>query len=925
MSKLSLDAWCDALRDFGLVDSSRLEELNRALGSQLISGPDALLTDLIRRGWLTEFQVRRIVEGDGHKLVLGSYLILDRLGGGGMGEVYKARHRRLDRVVALKVIRPDRIDNPEVIARFLREAKLAARLSHPNIILVHDADQAGSTPFFAMEFVAGETLAQVLRRGGPLPIGQACDVIRQACLGLQHAHERGLVHRDIKPSNLLLASEGGIVKVLDLGLAFLNPAHSEEAAEPLTNSGVVMGTADYMAPEQGIDAHAVDIRADIYSLGCTFYHLLTGTPPFPGGTFTQKVLRHQRETAIPVDAHRPEIPSALADVVRTMMAREPARRFQVPAEVAAALTAFAQPAHLFMTKRGQGDESTPNSHPAAPCPESQKFPQPPTTPEQQLPGKETLRRRLPGRVIAVALVVVTAVAALLLSAGWPLGTRTTEPPAARVLIVGGEKNGPQGTFPTLRSALAAAQPGDHIQVVAPEIMELVKLDGDLLPPGVLVSGATPTGRPVVWRPPPEATAGDRLLELSHASDFRLRGFVLDGENRLRQLVRVKGESPGLSLEDSQLRGFREVGLSLANCGGSSDHPIVLRTLRWTASGEPASLLRMEASPDQTPRVLRHIRVERCRFEGLANTLIDVAAPLVDAVFFQNRLYQADVGVRYHSLSIDPRQRIEWALDSNTICEMRQAVLFMEDVPLAETSSRITVRNNLFARCGCLVHRGADPEAMDRSAQWVWMPQDDPNKPSLQGRRCFCFASQTAEVKTASLHICCDDTFTAWINGVEVGRSRPGTRRYQFDAKKGMEAATGVPSLVALECRNQSGSKGFLAELRFVTLRNNSRTTWSSSRTMVGMDLVGRWQLGDGPEMGWHQPATASVAHVGPTATTNVRDPVSREGNVSLGAAIEDFALPSQVSVEGLFLCYPAGSKLARAGVEGAPVGVPPTD
>ncbi len=207
------------------------------------------------------------------------YRVLALLGAGGMGAVYKAEHRLMERLVALKVMAARLLGNAAMVERFRREVKAAARLAHPNIVTAHDAEQAGDLHFLVMEYVEGTDLARVVAERGPLPVGEACDYVRQAAMGLQHAHEHGMIHRDIKPHNLMLTPQG-TVKMLDFGLARLA---GEAGSQPGggTAQGTVLGTVDYMAPEQADDAHQADIRSDIYSLGCTLYHLLSGRPLSP--------------------------------------------------------------------------------------------------------------------------------------------------------------------------------------------------------------------------------------------------------------------------------------------------------------------------------------------------------------------------------------------------------------------------------------------------------------------------------------------------------------------------------------------------------------------------------------------------------------------------------------------------------------------
>lgn len=326
------------LTRFQLLSPDRLAQIK---GN--IDGTDdkRLAAELIARGWLTPFQINQLMNGRGESLVLGPYILLERLGRGGMGEVFKARHTLMNRVVALKVLRSDLLHRADSLDRFRREIEAAAKLTHPNVVIAHDAAQVGNVCFLVMEYVAGTDLARLLKQRGSLPPAEAASLVRQALLGLQHAHERGLVHRDLKPSNLMLTTDGQ-VKLLDLGLARLRGDLAEETAPaPLTHEGMVMGTPDYLAPEQALDAHTADIRSDIYSLGCTLYHLLTGRPPFPGGTMTEKLLRHQQTDPDRIETVNPAAPAALGNVVRTMMARRPQDRYQTPNEAAAALAPFA--------------------------------------------------------------------------------------------------------------------------------------------------------------------------------------------------------------------------------------------------------------------------------------------------------------------------------------------------------------------------------------------------------------------------------------------------------------------------------------------------------------------------------------------------------------------------------------------------------
>jgi serine/threonine protein kinase len=259
------------------------------------------------------------------------------LGSGGMGTVWLARHRLMGREVAVKVIRPEFVAKPGAAERFRRETQAAARLNHPNIVTAFDADNAGDTHLLAMEYVEGVTLADLVRQRGPLPVTEACDAVRQAALGLQHAFECGLIHRDLKPHNLIRTADGS-VKILDFGLAGLTDPGRD--AGGLTAENVVLGTPDYIAPEQAEDARNADIRSDVYSLGCTLYHLLTGRVPFPGDSVLRKLDAHRTLRPEPIRNSRPEVPAELAAIVTKMMAKKPDDRFQSPGEVAAAMGPF---------------------------------------------------------------------------------------------------------------------------------------------------------------------------------------------------------------------------------------------------------------------------------------------------------------------------------------------------------------------------------------------------------------------------------------------------------------------------------------------------------------------------------------------------------------------------------------------------------
>jgi serine/threonine-protein kinase len=332
----------EALREHQLLDPVQMDEVTRTLQGRFPE-PRALARELLQRGWLTPFQVNHLFQDRGRELRLGHYLLLERLGEGGMGQIFKARHQLMNRLVAVKVIRKERLADPDAVQRFRREIQMAGQLAgHPHIVIAHDACQIGDTHLLVMEYIEGVDLSRLVRRSGPLPVAQAAAYIRQAALGLQHAHERGLVHRDVKPSNLLVTAQGSTVKVLDMGLARSLGGGAPAALHDLTQSGTVVGTPDYIAPEQSLDPRRADIRADIYSLGCTFYFMLAGKPPFPEGTLAQKLLWHQQVEPPALELSRSDVPAAVSAIIRRMMAKRPEDRYDTPAAVADALAPYCQ-------------------------------------------------------------------------------------------------------------------------------------------------------------------------------------------------------------------------------------------------------------------------------------------------------------------------------------------------------------------------------------------------------------------------------------------------------------------------------------------------------------------------------------------------------------------------------------------------------
>jgi serine/threonine-protein kinase len=357
MSINRLETFLTILRRAQLLTPQEAEEVARDLGPHF-PDPYDLARYLIDIDWLTAYQVRLVFSDHWQELNIGPYLILDRLGEGGVSEVFKAWDRVKGLTVALKVLHPHLTDRSAAVRELQRELLAVTRLSHPNIIHTFEANQVGDSHYFAMEYVEGLDLDRYVHRCGPLPIGAACEYARQTALGLQHAHQLGLVHRDIKPANLFLVNppsfgtstpthriSASVIKILDWGLARMQldegSAANQSGVDMTAEKGALIGTADYIAPEQARDPCLVDTRADIYSLGCTLYFLLTGRPPFAGNSLIQKLLQHQDGDRPQVREARPDVPEELAAIVGRMMARDPEERYAIPLLAAGALRHFA--------------------------------------------------------------------------------------------------------------------------------------------------------------------------------------------------------------------------------------------------------------------------------------------------------------------------------------------------------------------------------------------------------------------------------------------------------------------------------------------------------------------------------------------------------------------------------------------------------
>ncbi|OAI45321.1 hypothetical protein AYO44_02650 [Planctomycetaceae bacterium SCGC AG-212-F19] len=358
------DDFLEMLRKSGVVPASRLDaavDALRAAGT-LPGQPQALADLLIRDGLVTHFQVQNFLQGKYLGFVLGNYRILDLLGSGGMSAVYLCEDFKAGKRLALKVLPRSLARDPTILRRFYREARASFTLDHPNIVRGYEVGQENNQHFFVMEYVEGQSLQEIVHKTGPLPVDRAVEYVRQAAVGLQHAYEAGLVHRDIKPGNLLI-DRTGTIKILDMGLSrFYNDEDSV-----LTKD--VLGTLDYLAPEQAEDSHTVDTRADIYALGGTFYYILTAQSPLSGDTLDPRAIAQHALRRRPIRDLRPEVPESLIAIVNRMMAVDATKRFPNPAAVANALRHWQQGVT------------------APPEPETEPAPAPTPRPRPTQPGK----------------------------------------------------------------------------------------------------------------------------------------------------------------------------------------------------------------------------------------------------------------------------------------------------------------------------------------------------------------------------------------------------------------------------------------------------------------------------------------------------------------------------------------------------------
>lgn len=409
---LSLEEFVKQLIESNLLSADRVKNLQQ---QSKATSAKAFASQLIKQKELTKYQAIVILEGRDQPLFLDRYLILNEIGSGGMGVVYQALHRKMDRVVAIKILPKAAVDTPEKVKRFHREVKAAARLEHPNIVTAFDAHESNGIHYLVMSYVAGSDLAKLVKKSGPVSQSLAIELVIQAAQGIAHAHSKGVIHRDIKPGNLLL-EKNGEVKVLDMGLARMDgpfSATGKTVSEDLTHSGMIMGTVAYLAPEQAADTREADARSDIYSLGCTLYYLLTGRPPYREETMMKTMMAHRDNDIPSIIDIRKDISPGLDIVFQKMIAKNSDDRFQSMEEVILAMKPLQtedpsadQPMQNFL----QSLEETGKFHET-----SREFP------SSVAPLMKTQPNRIHGRWIALGVVTT-----LLFFAGLLIKLQTAE-------------------------------------------------------------------------------------------------------------------------------------------------------------------------------------------------------------------------------------------------------------------------------------------------------------------------------------------------------------------------------------------------------------------------------------------------------------------------------------------------------------------
>jgi serine/threonine protein kinase len=888
----------------GLVDPGYLEAHVRSLEetSTLPEAPPQLASRLVEDGLLTGFQTRFILQGRFRGLVVGKYKVLEPLGSGGMGRVYLCEHVAMGHRVAIKLLTGVDRNNYVAIERFFREARASAALNHPNIVRAHDIDHDGKYYYLVMDYVDGVSLQALVDRIGPLAPARAAHYAAQAARGLQQVHQAGLVHRDIKPSNLLLDRQGTL-KILDMGLARFQDDDRREGLTQKYEAKQILGTADYLAPEQAIKSHQADIRADIYSLGATLYFLLAGRAPFQGNTAEHKIVSHLAYEPEALTAVRGEVPAELAAVVTRMMAKDPAQRYQTPAEVVAALEPWTAtpipppseeeipPNRVAVSRPTTGSisssprMSTPRRGPSRTgighAADTTREPRGSLS-TRLLKGSgdrgarrgRSRRRSVIGAFAALAVGLSVGAAAAFLSGGkaptagaasdpagfqmsGPVGAEGARPspaPSSGFVRLGpGATSGP--SYKTLREALGAASPGDRIVVREATVQETVRVEGaNCQDVTVEADPARPT--PTVWRPPAGHPAKNGLVEIVGVAGFRIKGpFVFEGNNAVEKLILLAGDAPGAGVEDVEFRQWRWAALQLYSCRGSAKRPVTLAGLRAVSPADQRVGFVMEGQPNEPNQAVRFVTVRDCRLEGVLQGGLALRGEVTDVSVEGNRFHNAAMAVRVSDRNTEP---LGLTFANNTFAGCAHG-LYFDKAP--DSNVALTVRDNLFVgvpRFAAVAGMRLQPPPEQARCQEIWTDEFDKEKGiAPNGDRFFrkVFTLPAGDVASAHLELFADDLFVAWVNGKKVGEGGVNSRRvYAFDVGPHLVPGRNV---LGVKATNLSRGAGLVAQLTVDGAGGPVLSVISDETWKVTQGTTEDWLRADYDDSNW--PSAVPVA------------------------------------------------------------------
>lgn len=655
----NVDEFLDLVRKSGVVDEKRLDAYLAKSRATFPPEMTKVAGLLIQNGIITNFQSENILLGKWKRFSIGKYKILERLGSGGFAQVYLCEHKLMRRKVAVKVLPIAKNKGSSARDRFYREARALDKLDHPNIVHFYDIDQDSDLHFIVLEYVDGSNLQEIVRKSGPMPVNRACHYIAQAAHALQHAHEHGMVHRDIKPGNILV-DRTGVVKLLDLGLAMV----LDEKENQLTriHDDGTLGTADYLSPEQAMDSHDVDIRADIYSLGVTFYYMLTGRPPYEGLHVADKLLAHQMKQPPPITDTRSDVPAGVLAIINKMMAKKAEQRYTTPEEVADALAPFTQtpiappPAAEMPVLSPAASGPISSAEPAAPAPPRPAAPAPtimapsPQVTAEQAPWEQqsgtdeaaptdftpsATHHRKPSKsgssslfviILVLGFIVIPVFLVIVIGATvwFFIPNKPDKGPEKEVrrLQVSKDPNR-KNAFRSIQAALKNAETDCIVELWDDAYEENVVFDGSKGGRTRFTLQAAPGREEITWkaaRNDPDAP----ILRIIKAPDFKLKGkgIYLDGAladgKSVNDLMMITSDCSGLTIDDLQMRNFARTAILVMNATGSAEKPIRLDGI-WTftqVNEKPRAAVYFDANPNVNPPKNDHIEIRKCQFRGL---------------------------------------------------------------------------------------------------------------------------------------------------------------------------------------------------------------------------------------------------------------------------------------------------------------------